>query len=261
MRVSSRAPATDPTHRSPPDDLSGHAHRRLIGVFGLLLPFILVWAAFFRPTPLFPTWPPASSISAYYYSGGVVIFTGILVALALLLVTYQGYENDFRKWDRRVGIAAGVAAFCVAFFPTGAPYDLPAPPWWTERMRVYHYVAAGVLFVAFAVFAIVLFPHTDPEKKKTTLSDKLRDPRNKLYYFAGAMILLSIAWAFWAGRRGDPIWLPETIALAFFALSWLVKGRIEWLPSEAKREISAMAPGHSDATESPDLPADLEGTA
>src|SRR5690606_26152835 len=100
------------------DDLSGHGHRRLIGIFGLLLPLLLWLTAGSRPTPAVEAWELLDSISAYYYTGAVAIFVGILVALSLLLVTYRGYAND-RGWlDRGVAITAGVAAFGVAFFPT-----------------------------------------------------------------------------------------------------------------------------------------------
>ena len=42
----------------------------------------------------------ASSISAYYYSGAVSAFTGGLIAMALFLFAYRGYENNYGLRDR-----------------------------------------------------------------------------------------------------------------------------------------------------------------
>lgn len=212
---------------SPPDDLSGHGHRQLIGVFGLSLPVLLYVVAAWRPTPGMGRWSPLSSISAYYYSGSIAIFTGILVALALLLVTYRGYANDYRHVDRAVAVFGGIAAFCVAFFPTVAPFDELTLAWWTPRTRTMHYAAAAVLFTTFAVFALVLFPHSDPSKGKLSLRQKLHNPRNWFYYVSGMAIVVCVALTVIAARRDESIFVPEAFALAFFALSWLTKGRAD----------------------------------
>ena len=220
------------------DDLSGHGHRRLIGIFGLLLPLLLWLTAGSRTTPAAERWRLLDSISAYYYTGAVAIFVGILIALSLLLMTYRGYANDFGWMDRVVGIVAGIAAFGVAFFPTEAPQGLSAPEWWVDRMNVLHYASAATLFVMFAVFALVLFPHTDPRKNRTTFAQRLRDWRNKVYYACGAAIVASITLAFWLGRReGGSIFWPEAVAIVAFATSWLVKGRIGGLPGEAMDKL------------------------
>jgi hypothetical protein len=72
------------------DDKSSNAHRQLIGYSGLILP-ILVWLiAGWRPAEELQHWKLLSSISAYYYTGSVSVFTGILVALGLFLFSYKG---------------------------------------------------------------------------------------------------------------------------------------------------------------------------
>src|SRR5438270_728980 len=76
-----------------PDDLSGHAHRQVIGYLGLALPFMLVQAERLRPNAPSDQWL-GNSLSAYYWTGAVSLFAGILAVLAVHLLTYQGYRNE-----------------------------------------------------------------------------------------------------------------------------------------------------------------------
>ena len=110
------------------DDLSSPAHRRLLGYIGLLLPPLLVVMVKLRDGEAL--WQKLDSVSAYYYSGAVSAFVGMLVGMALFLFTYRGYRNDWHRWERAVGIIAGVAALGVAIFPTKAPMGVPALSWW-----------------------------------------------------------------------------------------------------------------------------------
>ena len=203
-----------------PDDRSDNAHRQLIGYIGLTLPLILWLISGWRPTGLSARWKPMDSISAYYYSGAVAAYIGLLVALALFLVTYRGYDNKYGWADRLAARIAGCAALLVAFFPTSAPDGFPQLPWWTPSNRVVHYFSAIVLFSMFAVFCLWLFRlgTSDPAP-----DDKLR--RNRIYVVCGILILIGMTWAGIAGRQKKPIFLPESLALIAFAVSWLVKGR------------------------------------
>jgi heme A synthase len=204
-----------------PDDLSGHAHRQLIGYAGLALPIFLLIVAAARPTPGLPAWPPLDSISAYYYSGAVAIFTGLLVALALLLLTYRGYGNEYGVADRWIARIGGIAAFCVAFFPTKPPDGVPEPAWWEPSTNVVHYVSATTLFLAFIVFSIWLFRKTG---RGGTPDDEKRN-RNRIYLVCGVVMIASVLWAGSSIVTGAPIFVPESIALLAFAFSWLTKGR------------------------------------
>ena len=86
------------------ESLSQQAHRRLIGILGLLLPLLLYVFAGLRHTVGLPAWTPLNSISAYYYTGAVAIFVGVLFALALFLLTYPGYKGVIA--DRQIGRAS-----------------------------------------------------------------------------------------------------------------------------------------------------------
>jgi hypothetical protein len=215
-----QAGGANPTIPHRPDDRSDHRHRQLIGYVGLLLPIVLFLFAGLFPTAELPRWGVLTSISAYYYTAAVAAFIGLLVALALFLFTYRGYRNRYRLADRAAAITAGVAALGVAIFPAEAPVAELQLGWWSSWMRYVHYGAAVVLFTTFAVFSLWLFrlaSETGPLP-----ADKVR--RNRVYLICGIAIVIGMVWAFLAGLRGRSIFLPETVVLVAFAVSWLTKG-------------------------------------
>ncbi len=204
------------------DDLSTHAHRQLIGSVGLVLPILLWFIAGLRPAGSFP-WAPLGSISAYYYSGAVSAFAGMLVAMSLFLFTYRGYANQYYRRDRIAAIIAGGAALLVALFPTGASDQFTVPTWWTPITGFIHFGSATVLFGSFIFFSLFQFPMAGNKKGKPLPLDKKF--RNVIYFACGAAMTMCILWAIFAALTGKPIFWPEALALEFFALSWLVKGR------------------------------------
>lgn len=229
-------PAFQPLLATPePDDLSSHLHRLFIGILGLLLPILLWTIAGWRPTTGLQPWEILNSVSAYYYTGAAAAFVGILVALAVFLFTYRGYGNEYRRRDQFAAIIAGTAAIGVAFFPTGAPADLPLPSWWTPQTRTIHYFSAVVLFGAFIFFSLFLFP-----KSKLTEGESLplgKRVRNRIYRFCGLAMLVCILWAGSALFTGAAIFWPEAVALELFAVSWLVKGHADWTAVNFGRRV------------------------
>lgn len=209
-------PATQPEYR--PDDQSDHAHRQLIGYIGLVLPILLILIVLVRDGVA--QWRGLDSISAYYYTGAVVAFVGMLVGLALFLFTYRGYKNKYYWADRAASITAAAAALGVAFFPTAAPSGVAALSWWSAITGVLHHVFAVVLFAMFAVFALWLFRIT-PSGERVAPDKRWR---NRVYLSCGIVIVASVLWAGIAGPSGRSIFWPESVALVAFAVSWLVKG-------------------------------------
>ncbi len=201
------------------DDKSNPLHRQLIGYIGLVLPLILIFMAICRDGVVY--WRSLKSVSAYYYSGAVAAFVGMLVALSLFLFTYRGYNNKHNWADRLVSVIAGVAALCVAIFPTKAPDKVNPLSWWTPLSGILHLGFAIVLFLMFAVFALFLFPIK--AEGKAVRPDKQR--RNTVYRSCGMVILASLVWAVVNKNLGKSIFWPESLALFAFAISWLVKGR------------------------------------
>ncbi len=201
-----------------PDDRSGHAHRQLIGWLGFFLPLALWLVAGGRVTDPLPRWGLLPSISAYYYSGAVAVFVGVLAALSAFLATYRGYGAG----DRAASVVAAACAAGVACFPTAAPGGLTEPSWWSTNVRILHYVSAVTLFAAFAFISLVLFPKTG-----APLASRGKPARNRIYRLCGVGILLSMAWAASALITHARIFWAEAAALEFFAVSWLVKGRVD----------------------------------
>jgi hypothetical protein len=214
------SPYLPPTPGQRADDMSGHRHRQVIGYLGLALPILLVQFVRLRPNAASDQWS-GTSISAYYWTGAVSLFAGLLAALSLFLLTYRGYANESRKYDRGAAIIAGIAAALVALFPTTPPKGIAPLPWWADWIGTTHIVAAITLFTMFAVFSLWLFRKTAPAGQPA--ADKKR--RNVIYLLCGIGILASMVWAVVEGLRGRSIFWPESLALILFAWSWLVKGQ------------------------------------
>jgi hypothetical protein len=214
----SQLSAPPPNER--PDDLSGRRHRQVIGYLGLALPILLVLVVRLRPNPATDEWV-GSSISAYYWTGAVSLFVGLIAALSLFLLTYRGYANEYHAYDRGAAIIAGVAAALIVLFPTTPPRGIPPLPWWADWINTTHMVAGITLFSMFAVFSLWLFRKTASAGEPP--ADKKR--RNAIFLLCGFGIIVSMAWAFVARQAHQSMFWPESLALVFFAWSWLVKGQ------------------------------------
>lgn len=208
------------TTRATPSELSQNDHRRVIGLLGLFMPWLIYVLAGLRPTPgLDHSWKWLESVSAYFYTGGVEVFCGVLVALALFLATYRGYKDV--AVDRWVGRIAGLAAIGVALFPTDAPPPLLAPTWWSLWTGRLHYACAVTLFLSFIVFSIWLFRKSAVPTRAARPPDK--NLRDDICLACGIVMIAAVLWAGIAGLRERPIVVPEVIAIEAFAISWLTK--------------------------------------
>lgn len=214
-----------PSPGASPDDQSNRAERNLIGAIGLALPPLLWLLAGVRPVAV-QRWALLPSISSYYHTGGVAAFVGLLVALALFLLSYRGYKVPvWGTVDRVTARVAAGAALLVAFFPTDVPgREYYTAPWWHAWVGSVHTTAAAVLFLAFAVFALVLFTQTDRRRQPTVEERRDKRRRNELFVVCGVGIVASIAWAGVNTLQRRPIFWQESVALWCFGISWLVKG-------------------------------------
>ena len=207
------------------DDQSSNRLRLLIGITGFAFPILLWLLNGWRLEAGQQRWATLSSVSAYYYTGAVSLFSGMLVALGFFLFTYKGFNNKSQRKDRIAAKIACVAALGVAFFPTGVPEGFKAFSWWTPPLGVVHFVSAAILFASFIFFCLFLFRQSNTKKGKPLSPDKKL--RNGIYIFCGIAMLGCIVWIIIAEVRGSPIFWPEAIALELFAVSWLVKGRAD----------------------------------
>jgi len=220
------------------DDRSGHRHRKIVGFLGLFLPLLLYLLYAWRPIDGQPRWRLLGSVSAYYHTGAVTVFVGVLIALSLFLFSYKGYANRNGRRDRMAALIAGTAAAIVALVPTVVPDGVAEPDWYADWMRPAHYASAAVLFLSFIFFSLVLFPQSAvPSEERTP--DKRQ--RNTIYRICGAVMIVSVVWAAIAGSREQPIFWPEVFAIVAFAVSWLTKGRVDELARAAGRRTRRYA--------------------
>lgn len=204
-----------------PDKKEINKHQQLIGHIGLWVPLILIGLVLWRDG--LDVWNRLDSVSAYYYTGGSAVFTGMLVALALFLFTYDGYRDDAaHRADRWLAGVAGFAALVVAIFPTSAPPDIPPLAWVKPWVVKVHFGSAVLLFASFAVYCFWLFPRTGGKPRDL---DKV--VRTGIYWLCGGIIVLCIGWAFHNRLSDRSIFWQEACALIAFSASWLIKGRAD----------------------------------
>ncbi|MCP3962946.1 MAG: DUF998 domain-containing protein [bacterium] len=193
------------------------ALRRVIGILGTLLPFLL----FFGALIIFGT-GIQDSISAYYHTDMGDVLVGVLFAMGFFLLSYRGYKPV----DNKFGNLGFVFALGVALFPT--------PPESPSRLDVFigyaHFAFAGLFFLTLIYFSLCLFTKTHPNRPPTPMKLK----RNRVYWACGYTMLLCIVlivvfYVLPAGVRSiiaahSPVFWLEAIAIVAFGISWLTKG-------------------------------------
>jgi heme A synthase len=210
---------------NPDVTISYNLMRKLIGIIGVTLPFILVIGslAVQRCASL------QVSISHYYYSIMHIAFVATLCMLGLFLIAYRS-EMKLERWVSNI---AGAAAFGVAAFPTNFKdfqndsscqyLAVTIKPF--SFINSLHYGFAAILFTCFAIFCFKIFQHSD---KPTPDSKKGR--RNMTYKICGIIITVSVAaialFSFVLPAELFPYAtiVFETTALLAFGFSWLLKG-------------------------------------
>jgi hypothetical protein len=199
------------------------ALRRLIGVLGILLPFLCVLGGL-----CFTALPAQESISIYYYTNMRDFFVGIMFIVSIFLITYKGYSIS----DHILTTITGVFGLGIAVFPcysvlfekqkVGIFQMYPSASDW------FHSSCAGIFFVLLAFNAIFMFTKTGLQGM--TARKRIR---NRIYIVSGILILFSVLGIFFsrlllsAGEqyRFKLILICEIIALISFGTSWLVKGK------------------------------------
>ena len=184
--------------------------RTMIGWLGMLLPWLV--ALLIGEIP--------SSISSTYYTNACAVFMIILGSASFLLMSYKGYEKKDDIINTLAGICGlGICVFpCAAALPRVGTFNLPP-----QLSNTIHTAFAIVFFLLLAYSSFFLFTKSDtkPEGKKRI--------RNIIYRICGigmlaAFGLLTLPYFY------IQIWLVETIALFFFALSFLTKANCyKWL--------------------------------
>lgn len=191
--------------------------RFIIGFLGGLLPWIVAGLL----------WEFPASISATYYEPQTITpFMITLGAAGVLLIAYTGYDLQ----DDIINTLAGVCGLLVCLFPCAnnllakvGTFQVPQAVSGTV-----HNVAAVLFFGLLAYNSLFLFTKhgvcMTAEKKK----------RNVVYIICGIGMVASFAVLLLPPFR-IKVWLVETLALTFFAVSWLTKAcSIKWLFADKK---------------------------
>lgn len=188
--------------------------RCIIGVLGMLLPFIvLVLSIAFGYG-----WP--DSISAtYFISTCIAPFMIILGSASILLFTYKGYD----KVDDVLNTLAAIFGICICLFPVAAGSDPYIGTFNLPRS------ASNILHMASAVgfFGILAYNSLFQFTKGSTTPTKNKKKRNVIFVICGIGMITSFILMPLATSNIINIphatWWVEAIALVFFGISWLTK--------------------------------------
>lgn len=181
--------------------------RKLIGYLGIALaPLCILGGLIFAGET-------QGSISAYYNSNMRDLVVGVLTIMSAFLLTYKGYDLK----DNIVTSITGVTGLAIAVFPSSAATELygmfQLSP---STSYMIHLVATGIFFLTMAFMSFFQFTKS-PEKKK----------QNLIYRISGISLVVGIAVLAIFSKVGIPYFtlIIETIMLAIFGFTWLVKGK------------------------------------
>ncbi|MCE7734765.1 MAG: DUF998 domain-containing protein [Candidatus Heimdallarchaeota archaeon] len=156
------------------------------------------------------------SISSYYHSSMRDVFVGVLFAVGVFMIAYEGYSAG----DRLLSTLGGSLAIVVALFPTTPSGDT------RDTIGTIHLVAAAGFFLILGIFCMFLFTKSDSEIPKTGR----KKIRNFIYYLCGlslfaSLILLILTESSIMDKpiEDSTFWL-EYIANTAFGTAWLIKG-------------------------------------
>ena len=190
-------------------------HRNVLGLLGMMLPFISIFSGLFVRNKVHGWW---WSISATYYISPALSI--ILGASAIFLICYRSYDTI----DTVINIISGIFAMGVVLFPCKGPYDYPYVGFFqlpVDVSNIIHSICALLLFIFLSYNIGWLFTRGSNVKK------------NKIYKFCSysmivilsIFLLLKIVGFFGLPIPGWIVMIAEALLLLFFGFAWLVKGQ------------------------------------
>jgi len=209
----------DATRSDQSPVISYRALRKMVGILGIALPFVL-----FAGGHISSGNGIQSSISYYYHTDMRDVFVGTLCVIGFFLLSYRGHERK----DDYAGDAACVFVLMVAFIPTAK--DGEALQGLLNHANVHQFFAAA-FFVTLSYFSLFLFTKTH----QNGIPTRRKQQRNRIYRICGGTMILCISLIIlymrvlwdtydWLDAINPVYWL-EAIAISAFGLSWLTKGR------------------------------------
>ena len=193
--------------------------RALLGWLAILLPWIVLVLSM-----MFGYGFPDSISATYYFEPCITPFMIILGAASILLICYNGYDRQ----DDIICTLAGIFGLCICLFSCMATPDPIVGTFQLPKILSgwIHNITAILFFGLLAYNSIFLFTKGDANPTKN------KKKRNVIFRICGigmiaSFLLLPIFYTF---NIHGGTWIVETIALAFFGISWLTKSDIyPWL--------------------------------
>ena len=172
------------------------------------------------------------SISMTYYANSQICMIGVLFSMAVLFLSYVGYNAT----DKILTTIAGLCALGIVVFPCGHDDILVTGLLGLDCATSFkiHCIFACVMFVSFAI--LVGYNFTQSNGSEMTPEKKLR---NKIYYICAGVIVVFMLNQVIASCCGFPgYWtlINEAVMLWAFSFAWLVKA--EFFPWFNDKTIS-----------------------
>lgn len=193
--------------------------RLALGFLAIALPIIVSILALiygYIPGHIIP-----DSISAtYYYDPCITPFMIILGAASIVLICYKGYD----KLDDIICTISGLLGLCICLFPcyNGNFINVGTFHISVDISSVIHNITAMIFFALLSFNSFFLFTKGDANPTEN------KKKRNIIFRVCGigmvASFLLLIPGHIF--NIYGMTWIVETIALAFFGISWLTKADI-----------------------------------
>lgn len=184
--------------------------RRIVGILGMSLPFILAggaWVIFGIGLQV--------SLSAYYNTPMRDVAVGLVFFITGFLWSYRGYDRG----DAIAGRLAALFGWLYTIFPI-APIAAA-----TDTITLLHNAFAAVFFVILIYITGFLFTKSFPDRPPTP--QKLR--RNLIYRISAVVMGVSlglglILYYLPVTAPFRPLLWGEVLAIEAFGISWFVKG-------------------------------------
>ena len=161
----------------------------------------------------------------------------ILGSAGLLLISYKGYD----KQDDIICTIAGIFALGICLFPCGIHNLFAMDPAIFELSNVGTFqiipTISGTLhnICAISFFGLLSYNSLFLFTKSGGVMTANKKKRNIIFRICGVGMILSFIALIFIGKYWGGTWLVETIALAFFGISWLTKADYyPWLFADKK---------------------------
>ena len=221
-----------PTNNSRHSSLSYLALRQWLGILGLALP-LLVW--------IFNGFTLKPSISHFYYSSSSVFFTGFMLTFGIFLIFYPGRDDKSDKVsDNWVTTIGGIGAILTALIPTAFCSECNeclivitdelshfCKGEGLTTQYIHNNSILGAIHLGCAAIFLILMGYMSWSRfTKGNTTRKMK----RFYKFCAIMVwlpLLILGIEFATGKHLTPydVFICECVALVFFGIAWLVKGK------------------------------------